>query len=70
MRLPIPLDVLGAGTPLFEVGGGIPLIEVGGGIPLVEVGAGVDLVTLDCPTFFLLDDIRVVIVGGCVSAAR
>jgi len=47
-----------------------PLVEVGGGIPLVEVGGGIPLVALDCPTFFLLDDPRVVVVGGCVIVAR
>ena len=56
MRTTNPLDAVGAGTPL---------VEVGGGIPLVEVGAGVDLVALDCPTFVLLDDPLVAVVGDC-----
>jgi len=60
-RISSSLDALGAGTPFAEVGGGIPL---------VEVGAEVDLVALECPAFFSLDDPRVVVVGGCVIAAR
>ena len=61
VRLPIPLDVLGAGTPL---------VEVGAGTPLVEVGAKVDLVALDCPTFVLLDDPLVAVVGDCRTITK